>query len=478
MPSTVDLTSAAVTTGSTGSGTLSYWTNIGCTTPLATPSAVTTTGTYYIKSTVGTCTDSKPVNVVVNTTPVLVITDPAAVCSPLTVDITASAVTSGSTGGGTLTYWTNAGCTLPLASPSAITTSGTYYIKSTSTICSDIASVNVVVNIPITPLFSPVGAVCEGSSAPVLQNASFNVPPITGVWTPATVDVATPGTVVHTFFPNTPQCATTTSLTTVVNPLPVLLVNNPAKVCSPGRIDITNPNVTTGSTGNFSYFTDASCVNQLMNPSSLSTSGTYFIQSVTNLGCVSVMPVVVEIDPKPIASFVPTPSVLNMYNLTSTMFDSSTGADTYEWVFDDNGEISTSGMPSHTYADDIFGQQLITLYVTSVDGCKDTTTGIVTIEEELIFYVPNAFTPDEDLFNPVFKPIFTSGYDPYDYTLLIFNRWGEVVFESHDVNVGWSGKFGVDGVEVQDGVHTWKIEFKIKNKDKHVQYVGHVNILR
>ncbi|MFC7775373.1 hypothetical protein ACS8MM_15965, partial [Flavobacterium sp. MAHUQ-57] len=146
VPATVDLTAAAVTTGSTGGGTLSYWTDAAATSPLASPNAVATSGTYYIMSTVGSCTDIEPVTVTVSPSPVLVITNPAAVCAPSTIDLTAAAVTAGSTGSGTLSYWTDAAATAPLASPNAVATSGTYYIMSTVGTCSDIEAVTVTIN--------------------------------------------------------------------------------------------------------------------------------------------------------------------------------------------------------------------------------------------------------------------------------------------------------------------------------------------
>ena len=477
-PLTVNLTVAAVTAGSTGGGVLTYWTDAACTAPLSAANAVATSGTYYIKSAIGTCTDSEQVVVVVNTTPVLVITNPAAVCSPSTVDLNVPAITAGSTGAGTLTYWTNAACTNSLATASAVTMSGTYYIQSMSNTCFDVEPVIVVVNMPITPLFSTFAPLCEDDIAPILLPSSFNVPQITGSWVPALIDVNTPGTVLHTFTPTAGQCATTTSLNIVVNPKPLLFITAPAAICAPGVIDLTNPAVTAGSTGVLTYFTNASLTTPIANPSAMTTSGTYFIKATSNLGCFDYLPVVIAVNPKPIADFTPTPSVLNMYNLTSVMVNTSIGADTYEWVFEDNSETSTSVSPSHTYADDIFGEQVINLIVTSADGCKDTTVGVVNIEEELVFYVPNAFTPDADDHNPGFLPVFTSGYDPFNYTMWIYNRWGELIFETHDTEIGWRGLYGVDGVQAQDGVYTWKMEFKLKDKDKHVQHVGHVTLVR
>lgn len=77
--------------------------------------------------------------------PVVTITDPAAVCSPSTVDLTSPSVTTGSTAGLTFTYWTNPAATAQYATPTAATT-GTYYIKGTNAaLCSDVKPVNVSV---------------------------------------------------------------------------------------------------------------------------------------------------------------------------------------------------------------------------------------------------------------------------------------------------------------------------------------------
>ena len=143
-----------------------------------------------------------------------------------------------------------------------------------------------------------------------------------------------------------------------------------------------------------------------------------------------------------------------------------------------DGATSIEFNPTHVFPDSIFGDQLITLIVTSADGCKDTTQKVVVINDELIFYIPNTFTPDGDANNQVFQPIFTSGYDPLVYSMWIYNRWGELVFESNDASKGWEGTFGEKGKVVQDGVYTWKIEFKSNKKDKHQLVTGSVNVLK
>lgn len=94
----------------------------------------------------------------------------------------------------------------------------------------------------------------------------------------------------------------------------------------------------------------------------------------------------------------------------------------------------------------------------------------------MIFYVPNAFTPDGDIHNNTFLPVFTSGYDPYDYHLIIFNRWGEIIFESFNSEIGWDGTYSDHLAE--DGVYIWKIVFKENKTDKKHQEIGHVTLLR
>ena len=159
------------------------------------------------------------------------------------------------------------------------------------------------------------------------------------------------------------------------------------------------------------------------------------------------------------------------------MNNNSINGVSYEWFFMD-GTTSTLDNPTHIFPDSTYGDQNILLITTSINGCKDTTIKAITIEEELIIYIPNTFTPDNDNFNPTFQPVFTSGYDPQDYTLLIFDRWGEIVFESHDAKVGWNGKMGVDGNIVQNGTYTWKIEFKAKLNPQRQAVIGHVNVIK
>ncbi len=342
--------------------------------------------------------------------------------------------------------------------------------------CSTNATVSIAVTTSITPIFSAIASLCQNATAPVLSVSSLNIPPIVGTWSPA-VDVSVPATTTYTFIPAIGQCATIATLDIVVNPYPTLFVFPPAAVCYPAKVDLTLQEVTAGSTGTIYYSASSTGLPHLGNPSAISVSGTYYIISENNFGCEVILPIDVVVEPSPQAEFIPTPSTLNLYNLSSTMENNSVGGDSYQWFFMDGG-TSAEINPTHIFPDSIFGEQLITLIVTSLNGCKDTTQKVVIINDELIFYVPNTFTPDGDTYNQTFQPIFTSGYDPLVFSMLIYNRWGEVVFETNDASRGWAGTFGENGNMAQEGVYTWKIEFKTNKKDKHQLVTGSVNILR
>lgn len=190
------------------------------------------------------------------------------------------------------------------------------------------------------------------------------------------------------------------------------------------------------------------------------------------------VPNIVCVLPDPIAQFEVNPYIMTMSDPDAAMINTSVNATSYTWDFGDGSAQTSIFEPHHTFPADEPGNYNIMLVAMNEGGCVDTAYVIVIIEEELIFYVPNTFTPDGDEFNEVFGPVFTSGFDPYDYTLLIFDRWGEIIFESHDARIGWPGTYGEGNPIVQDGSYPWRIEFKTTKTDERKVVSGHVNVLR
>ena len=197
------------------------------------------------------------------------------------------------------------------------------------------------------------------------------------------------------------------------------------------------------------------------------------------LGCYDTLYVdnYVTVVPTPIASFSFQPAIITIENTEVTFTNSSVMASSYLWDFGDGSPFSTVEDPIHTYPE-IQKDYLVELEAYSANGvCKDSMLALVIIKDVIIFYVPNIFSPDGDSYNETFLPVFYSGFDPYDYHMTIFNRWGEIVFESYSTTGGWSGTYGDRGI-VEDGTYIWQIEFKETMSDKRHKHRGHVTILK
>ena len=108
-------------------------------------------------------------------------------------------------------------------------------------------------------------------------------------------------------------------------------------------------------------------------------------------------------------------------------------------------------------------------------GCRDTLKKVLRVIPEVFFWVPNAFTPDNDGINDVFRP---KGYGIQDrkYSMYIFNRWGEIIYETHDLFDPWDGK-NKKGELVQVDTYVVKIEYLDIFDEPH-EYIGRVTIIK
>lgn len=95
---------------------------------------------------------------------------------------------------------------------------------------------------------------------------------------------------------------------------------------------------------------------------------------------------------------------------------------------------------------------------------------------ESLYYIANSFTPDGDEHNNSWMPIFTSGFDPSDFHLTLYNRWGELIFESFNAQDSWDGTY--NNTPVQSGVYTWLIQYGDTNNDNKTVINGSVTLFR
>tara|TARA_Y100000589_G_scaffold331491_1_gene385270 strand:+ start:2325 stop:5825 length:3501 start_codon:yes stop_codon:yes gene_type:complete len=166
-------------------------------------------------------------------------------------------------------------------------------------------------------------------------------------------------------------------------------------------------------------------------------------------------------------------------NFVSFYNSSSIDAVNFLWEIGVNGSLGVFNQENidYSFSSDIPDQYLICLTVSNIEGCESDTCLTVNVKDNFIFYAPNAFSPDGDNINDSFGPI-VYGVAEYSYRMYIFNRWGELIYESYNENIKWDGTNYNDNKISPPGVYVWKIELfdDINNEVK--TYIGNVNLVK
>jgi gliding motility-associated-like protein len=284
-----------------------------------------------------------------------------------------------------------------------------------------------------------------------------------------------------------PAASDTTKLTIIKKP--TINLKNDTIICSYQNPLKIVANVTGGSgsyvwsTSGSGTFTFAGGLNAVYYTMSAADIAAGFVKltitSVFNGPCGDLSANInVIINPAPIADFTPSTYTANIPNDPVQFTNQSTGANSYYWIFGDGGFTNLVN-PIHNYV--TVGYYTVSLIATNQYGCKDTTDKVIKVISDIQF--PNVFTPNlngsnggsynpNDYSNDVFFP-YTSGVT--DYHLRIFNRWGELIFESQDINVGWDGYF--NGKLCQQDAYVWKADVKFFDGRKYNK-TGNVTLLR
>jgi gliding motility-associated-like protein len=339
------------------------------------------------------CATILDLNLTIQNAPNLVITDPAGVCSPATVNLTSANITAGSDAGLIFTYWTNPTATISLSNPTAVSTSGTYYIKATNSAgCSKIDSVRVTVHPPPIVNLSGAGTICAGSGT--------------------VITVALTGTGPFSF------TYTDGVKSTTVGP-----INSNSY-----QINVSPDSTTTYTVNNI---IDAYC------------------SSTGNLGTavISVLSPVQSIRYPTVTTQTNTATQLTARNLGSSY--------TYNW----NPPV---GLNSTKIINPVFKYDRTTEYTINIaldNGCTVVDTLLVKvlpvqapINEDL--WVPKGWTPNGDGHNDKLYPLTLNIKELRFFR--IFNRWGEIVFETNILGQGWDGIY--KGKPQVIDVYTWTAE--------------------
>ena len=199
---------------------------------------------------------------------------------------------------------------------------------------------------------------------------------------------------------------------------------------------------------------------------------------ISELGCVtdSSFVGIANIIANPVADFTMSANPTTIFETVVKMQDKSS-PNVINWTWSSPGSDpnnSTYQNPTFHFPEGIIATYPIQLIVETPEGCIDTIERVLMVNSDIIFYAPNAFTPDGDEFNQTWK-FYVSGIDEFNFELLIFNRWGEVIWETHDVNSAWDGTY--NGAKVKEGAYSWVARVKDVYSDNKKTFTGSITII-
>ena len=181
----------------------------------------------------------------------------------------------------------------------------------------------------------------------------------------------------------------------------------------------------------------------------------------------------ISIDSMPVADFTFSPDQSSNFDPEVSFTDQSKRAVYWNWQFDEY--FSTIGPnPVYTFPDT--GLMEVQLVITHLYGCVDSITKYVDIEPIITYFLPNAFTPNDDSKNEFFRGGgFFRGIRDFDMKVL--NRWGEVIFTANDPHTGWNGRKQNSGKPAPNGVYVYLIRFTGPRGQAH-EYQGFITLIR
>lgn len=362
---------------------------------------------------------------------------------------------------------------------------GTYTCLVTdATGCSTTSTYTVTEPSPLSLALAGINSVCGGSSTTITASPAGGTAPYTVTW-----NNSLPNGLSQTVSPNitTTYVATVTdvngcnisqSFVVTVLPPPVAAFTAGPGDCAPATVTFTDNS--TGATQYSWNFGDPSSgpldSSSQQSPSHIyNTAGTYNITLIVQNGNCSdtiVVPNAVTISAQPTADMAASPETVSELYPEVIFSDLATGGTNCVLYFGDGDSTTNCNFGSVTHVYPAAGTFIAMYVVTNADGCSDTTYLTILVEEQSTVYVPNTFTPNGSGSNEIF---FAYGTNVMEFEMMIFDRWGNLIYQSNDITKGWDGTYKNN--ECQQDVYVWRIIWTDAQQRKH-KMMGHVNLIR
>ncbi|WP_460572891.1 T9SS type B sorting domain-containing protein, partial [Flaviaesturariibacter terrae] len=443
-------------------------------------------GTYYhITQDPAGCPDSIVLHLSINA-PNLRINDPAITCNQPTVDLTAPAITAGSSPGLSYSYWMNPGATQPLPNPNAVSNSGICYIKgSGASGCHRVSPVNVrISNMSLTA--DAQAATCSGATGSISVNASNGVPPYRysldgSNYQPSRIFNNLAAGTYTVYVQDGGGC---------VGQLQVTLegsisarIEGGGSLCS-GSSDTlrvyctgSGPWTLVYSEGSVQHSISGISASPYLIAVTPAGSTTYSLVSIANAQCsnnslnssatISVAPAITGVRYPTEMAESDTPKQLQARNLGANC--------SYQWAPPTGLNLTTVYNPVFRHNQD----QEYLIRISNGTGCSTVDTVLVQIRNSTTqsihsdIFVPKAWSPNNDGHNDRLYPLTVHIRELYYFR--IFNRWGQLMFETNIIGAGWDGLF--KGLPQVNDTYTWTLE-AVGEDGKYYKRSGNSVLLR
>ena len=357
------------------------------------------------------CTNTTTAAFIALPSPTATITGNTTICSGQSTTLNAS-------GGGTYSWNTGQTTSSIIISPTA---TGTYSVVVSIGSCTDTASANITVLASPTPTISGNNILCTGDITTLTASGGNNYSWNTGVTTSSIILNPSTTTSYTVIVSNTNGCSNTTSINITVAPPPIAGISGNTNICA-------GESATLSASGIGSYLWSNGATTTSISPS---TGGTYSV--IVSIGsCSDTASATVIVNPTPTAT---TSGIINIFQGQNSTLSAS-GGSTYLWnTGSTDSVITVSPMIDSTYC----------VTVADLNNCTDTSCITIFVESPCDtageFFFPNAFSPNGDGENDDLKIYFGNLSCIQALRLVIYERWGEKVFETSDTNFQWDGKY-------------------------------------
>lgn len=451
-------------------------------------------GTYYVTISDHNGCDTTAF-ITVDQPPLIILSNSGDVTICIGQNTTISAYASGGTGSYIYTWDNGLGTGSSFNVNPITTTTYTVSITDANGCAVTPQSLTVTVNPPISvAVTANPTSLCLGESAQLTATANGGNGNYTYTWgagigvSGSVITVTPTGTTMYpvTVTDNCGSPAGIDSVEVIVYPLPVVQFSSDTiSGCEPLVVNFTD--LSTPAIGSWLWnFGDPSSgsnnTSTLQNPTHIyANTGTYTVtlSVITTNGCSGSYSHLdmIEVYITPYASFTLHPPTGSTTDPTISFYDLSSNAYYWDWNFGEpssSSNTSTDANPQHSYGS--AGTFTITLIVESMYGCTDTTSQDVFIRQDFSLYVPNAFTPNGDGDNDDFNAEGT-GVDLNNFQMYIYDRWGELVFQTNDFYEAWDGRVMHGDKIAPIAVYSWIIYVKDLNGEPY-SFIGRVTLVR